>query len=44
VKEDLLREAADKNYLLIFEHSPRMKVGRVLAEGNSFTFAPETYD
>jgi len=43
-KADLLREAAEKQYLLIFEHSPRMKVGRILMEGNSFVFAPETYD
>jgi len=43
-KETLLREAAERNYLLIFEHSPRMKVGRVIAQGSGFVFQPETYD
>ncbi|HEX7343793.1 MAG TPA: MBL fold metallo-hydrolase, partial [bacterium] len=43
-KDNLLREAAQKHYLLIFEHSPRMKVGRVILEGERFVFQPETYD
>ena len=43
-KENLLREAAERNYLLIFEHSPRMKVGRVIVQGSGFEFQPETYD
>lgn len=44
-KQELLKEAAQGNYLLIFEHSPRMKVGRVvMQEGGGFVFQPETYD
>lgn len=43
-KKSLLEEAAQGNYLLIFEHSPRNKVGRVYKEGDSFRFDPEPYD
>jgi hypothetical protein len=44
-KEELLKEAAARNCLLIFEHSPRMKVGRIIQqEGGGYIFSPETYD
>jgi glyoxylase-like metal-dependent hydrolase (beta-lactamase superfamily II) len=44
-KEELLAEAAQGGYLLIFEHSPRMKVGRIIPqEGGGYNFSPETYD
>ncbi len=43
-KEQLLQEAAQGNYLLIFEHSPRMKVGRVVMKENALFFSPEAYD
>lgn len=43
-KEKLLREAAEGNYLLIFEHSPRQKVGRVSLEGETIVFNSEPFD
>jgi glyoxylase-like metal-dependent hydrolase (beta-lactamase superfamily II) len=43
-KEKLLQEAADGNYMLIFEHSPRQKVGRVYQDGDHITFIAEPFD
>lgn len=43
-KEEFLKEAAEGNYLLIFEHSPRSKAGRVFLEGDSISFSPEPFD
>ena len=43
-KEKLLKEAADGNYLLIFEHSPRSKVGRVYCDGDNMNFDTEPFD
>lgn len=43
-KEKLLMEAAEGNYLLIFEHSPRSKVGRVYFDGEKLGFTPEPFD
>ena len=43
-KKALLEEAADGNYLLIFEHSPHNKVGRVYRDGESYHFDPEPFD
>jgi len=43
-KEQLMKEAAQGNYLLIFEHSPRQKVGRVYMDGDTVTFINEAFD
>ncbi|MCX6639733.1 MAG: MBL fold metallo-hydrolase [bacterium] len=43
-KEELLKEAAEGDYLLVFEHAPRSKVGRVFFDENVPTFNPEAYD
>jgi glyoxylase-like metal-dependent hydrolase (beta-lactamase superfamily II) len=43
-KEELLKEAAEGNYLLIFEHAPRNKVGRVLMESGKPLFMLEAYE
>lgn len=43
-KEEFLKEAAEGNYLLIFEHSPRSKVGRVYFEEDVLHFASEPFD
>ncbi len=43
-KERLLQEAAEGDYLLIFEHSPRQKAGRVLLKDGSIVFMPEPFD
>ncbi len=43
-KEKLLKEAADGEYQLIFEHSPNNKVGRVFHDGDSVKFIPEPFD
>lgn len=43
-KEELLKEAVQGNYLLIFEHSPRVKAGRVTETGGIINFMPETFD
>ncbi|MFH1861991.1 MAG: MBL fold metallo-hydrolase, partial [bacterium] len=43
-KEKLIHEAVENNYLLIFEHSPRQKVGRIVIQDEAFHFFPEVYD
>lgn len=43
-KEKLLEEAVANDYLLIFEHSPHNKVGRLFRDGESIRFSPEPFD
>ncbi len=40
-KEKILKEAAEGDYLLFFEHSPHSKAGRVSMRDDSFVFMPE---
>lgn len=42
VKRDVLERAVAENWLLLFDHAPRVKVGRVVKEGHRFVFRPET--
>lgn len=39
-KKTLLEEASNENWLLFFDHAPRVKVGRVIKENNRFVFRP----
>ncbi|MBU0518693.1 MBL fold metallo-hydrolase [bacterium] len=43
-KAELLQEAAANDYLLLFEHSPRVKVGRIFYDDEEFRFRPEPFD
>ncbi len=43
-KEKLLQEAAEGEVLLLFEHSPRVKAGRVVLKEDEIFFMPEPFD
>jgi len=43
-KEEFLKEAIEKDYLLLFEHSPRVKAGRVFNDGDTIGFRAEPFD
>jgi glyoxylase-like metal-dependent hydrolase (beta-lactamase superfamily II) len=43
-KEKLLQEAAEGGFLLFFEHSPRVKAGRMVTKENEVFFMPEPFD
>ncbi|TKJ41516.1 MBL fold metallo-hydrolase [candidate division LCP-89 bacterium B3_LCP] len=42
-KEELFKEAVEGDYILIFEHSPHVKAGRVRFDGDEIRFIAEPY-